>query len=506
MRAALHCCEYDEQKLIFEAEVNREETLELIVPDVCADISAVLDARGQFLLASKKAGTNQITVAASVDVKAICTAEDGRPQCVSGVVPFDQTIPAEGVTEDSSLIVRCRLCGVEARLLNPRKLLLRCEAVLCIEAYDSEKTSLCDGAAAGADESIHLLQKTCACCPVRAVRDKSFTVSDEYRVSEEKGQDFRLLSTGTELNVADVKGVGNKLVVKAQADTTAVFLNVTDGGLFSSRFTTAFSQIIEVDARGEEFDDTVFLQLRDAEFTCIPGREDGFAVSAQLYVTAQAVRREKCQRTYVADAYSNAFPLKVGTAAVKTAGCPERRELRFDMQEKLPQKTPLSEIAYVAVSTVSAEASGGSVTVRARLSGTGKDADGQPAAVLLELYGKQDVELRPGARLNVLAAAAEAPSVLGAAGEASVMLSVIVSCSVSESGEITAVTSLEADEETACAAQPRPSLVVLCAARDSDLWTLAKKYGSTTDAIRAANGGESDFSVSRRPLLIPRAR
>ena len=52
-----------------------------------------------------------------------------------------------------------------------------------------------------------------------------------------------------------------------------------------------------------------------------------------------------------------------------------------DMQEKLPQKTPLSALSYLAVSTVAAEAEGGAVTVRVRLSGTGTDADGQSTPV-----------------------------------------------------------------------------------------------------------------------------
>ena len=505
MRAALHCCEYDEQKLIFETEITREETLELVVPDVCADIAAVLDARGQLLLASKKAGEGSVSLAASVDVRAICAGDDGKKTCVAGSVPFELSIPAEGVTENDAVLVRCRLRSVEARALNPRRLLLRAEADFRVEVYAAQKVSLCDRPAADADESLHLLQKTCACCPVRSLRDKSFTVGDEYTVSVDHGRNLKLLSTATDLSVADVKGVGTKLIVKAQADTTAVFLNVDDESLFSVRFTTPFSQIVEVDAPGDDFDDTVVLQLRDAEFTCLPGRETGFAVSAQLYVTAQAVRRQNCSRTYVADAYSNACALKLTTAQIKTARKPETRELRFDLQEKLPQKTPLAEIGYLAVTTVTAEAEAGAVTVRARLSGAGTDADGSPASVSLELYGRQELDVKPGAKLTVLTALAEAPAVLGAAGEAAVMLGVVVTYSLSESAEISAVTALEADE-SAPAAEKGPSLVVLCSRREYDLWSLAKKYGSTTDAIRAANGGDEGFSVSNRPLLIPRVR
>ena len=505
MRAALHCCEYDEQKLIFETEVSREETLELVVPDVCADIATVLDARGQLLFASKKAVGSAVAVSASVDVKVVCADGEGRTECISGVIPFDLSIPAEDVTENDAAVVRCRLAAVEARTLNPRRLLLRAELCLAVEVYSPETRRLCDAPVQDADPSLHVLQKTCACAPVRAVRDKSFTVSDEYTLSEEQGKNLKLLSTGTELFVDDVKGVGSKLIVKARAETNAVFLNVDGGALFSTRFTTAFTQIIEAEATGESFADTVHLQLRDAEFTCLPGREGAFAVSAQLYLTAQAVRRENCVRTYVADAYSNDFALRLSTERMRAEICPEQRELRFDMQEKLPQKTPLSALSYLAVSTVAAEAEGGAVTVRVRLSGTGTDADGQSTPVSMELYGKQELAADAGAHVRVVSAAAEAPAILGAAGEGAVMLSVVVSYSVTESVEFTAVTALAPNEEAEAPAAG-PSLVVLCAQHEYDLWTLAKKYGSTGEAIIAANGGESGFSLARRPLLIPRAR
>ena len=175
---------------------------------------------------------------------------------------------------------------------------------------------------------------------MRAVRDKSFTVSDEYTLSEELGKNLKLLSTGTDLCVDEVKGVGSKLIVKARAETNAVFLNVDGGALFSTRFTTAFTQIIEAEATGESFADTVHLQLRDAEFTCLPGREGAFAVSAQLYLTAQAVRRENCVRTYVADAYSNDFALRLSTERMRAEICPEQRELRFDMTRSVSVSKP----------------------------------------------------------------------------------------------------------------------------------------------------------------------
>jgi len=136
MRVALHRVESDCLKPIYDNAVSKEETLEVVVPDVCADVGKLLDVRGQLLVTSQKARMNEILIGAAVEVTVLYAAEDsGKPQYVLANIPIEITIPANGVDDGVKLLTRAELCTLDARLLNPRKLILRAEVTAHVRAY-----------------------------------------------------------------------------------------------------------------------------------------------------------------------------------------------------------------------------------------------------------------------------------------------------------------------------------------------------------------------------------
>lgn len=507
MRVALHRVESDCLKLIYDNEISKEETLELVVPDVCADIGKILDVRGQFLLSSTKAKTDEVHVSASVEVTVIYAAdESGKVQHVSAIIPFDQTIPVEGADENAKIILKCRLCTIDARTLNPRKLLLRADVSMHLCAYYPDNFALWDNLSDNTSAPVHILQKEIEHCLVMGIREKSFTISDEYRVSEDKGQNLKMLSASTEICVQDAKAVGNKLVLKAEANTTAVFLNENDDSLFSCVFSSQFSQIIEVDTYGESIEDTVIIQLKDAEFTCIPNKENGYAVSAQLHMTAQAVCRERKNSVYIADAYSNEYKMVAEAVDTKIAKCPILKNLKLSMRGKLQQKTTLDEIMYIAAAAVCAEADGNEIVCRAYISGVGKSESGDLESIALELKAEENIELTKSQKLNIVSICCGQPAVIGPMQNAEVGIEINIEYAIVEFSEINAVAGIELDEESNARSENCPSLVVLCSERGTDLWSLAKKYGSTVELITNSNTIDGEFSTNRRPLLIPKSK
>lgn len=507
MRVALNRVTSDCLKLIYDNVSAKEETLELVVPDVCADIGTVLDVRGALLLNSHKAKSEEIAVCLSVEITVIYAAEDsGKIQTLSATIPFDQTISAPGVSENARTVVRCRLCRCDARMLNPRKLLLRAETAMRVCAYCSDTFTLWDNLCADEACKVHILQKEIEHCLVTGIRERSFVISDEYRLPEEKGQNLKMLSAGTELCVQDAKPVGNKLVIKAEATTTTVFLNEEDGSLFSCVFSTLFSQIVETEAFGENMQDVVTLQLKDTEFTCLPSRENGFCVAVQLNICAFVVSMEKKCSTYIADAYSNNLTLEVETADVKAMKCMDFKTLRFNLKGKLQPRQTLSGICYTALDGVCAEAAGNTLSVKAIVSGAGKNEDGGREAIFVEMTAEESVDLTKGQSLKLISVCPETPVVVGTGQNTEVSVFVDVLYSVNESFEVTAICGIEAEEKCCVKNTQSPSFIMLCSNKEADLWTLAKTYGSTTELIKAANSADGDFSISRRPLLIPKAK
>lgn len=507
MRVALHRVESDCLKPIYDNLISKEETLELVVPDVSADIGRILDVRGQFLLSSQKAKNDEIHISASVEVSVIYAAEDsGKVQYVMANIPLDMSLPLNGADEDSKLVTRWELCGLDARLLNPRKLLLRADVSAHIVAYGPDKFVLWDNLSEEEKACVCVLKKEVEHTLVVGVREKSFVISDEYRLPADKDQNAKMLSASTEVCVEDAKAVGNKVVIKAVSKTSAVFMSENDGSLFDCLFSTMFSQIIEVDTFGDNITNSVAVWLKDAEFTMVNGKENGFICSVSMQMCAQTVSRENKLSTYAADAYSNEFRLDTETAEIKMMRCMPADTLVLGLKGRIKPKSALTEIMYAGVEEVCTEIEGNEIRVNLNIGGVGKTESGEQEAIELKLCAEENIELSKGQRLNIASVCYEKPVITGMAQNAEISVEVEIAYFISEAFEVCAVCCLDICEDCPIKKEERPSLVVLCADRETDLWSLAKKYGSTMEMIENANKVNGEFSARCRPLLIPRAK
>jgi|GEM_PF-3368637 len=507
MRVALHRVESDCLKPIYDNVISKEETLELVVPDVSADVGTILDVRGQFLLSSQKAKTNEIHISASVEATVIYAAEDsGKVQYIMANIPFDMMIPVPGANENTKIVTRCELCGIDARMLNPRKLLIRAAVSVQLCCYVPDKFVLWDNLSEGETVAVYTLRKEVEHTLAVGVREKTFVISDEYRLPADKEQNAKMLSASTEVCVEDVKAVGNKIVVKALAKTMAVFLNEVDGMLFDNQFTTQFSQIIEVDTFGENITNTVTIQLRDAEFTMAPDRDGGYMCSANLHMCAQAISRANKSSAYIADAYSNTCELTLETTDVKLMQVHPESSLMLNLRGKLQPKAGLSEIMYLAISSVCTELSGGDIDVTVEIGGVGKTESGELESIELKLSAEETLTLGANQKLNITCLCCDKPTVVGMPANAEVSVDIELCYSLREFAEISAVSGFEVSEDSNCKMENGPSLVVICSDREAEVWSLAKKYGSTVEMIENANKVNDEFSATHRPLLIPRAR
>lgn len=138
MRSELHRVQSDCYKLIYDNEGKKEETLELVVPDRCGDIGRILDVRAQLYLVSKKLLDGEAHISSRAELCVIfCAEETGAIEYVTAELRFEQQFSIG--ESDCELFAQVRLASVDARALNPRKLLLRAECCAHARCYTSEQ-------------------------------------------------------------------------------------------------------------------------------------------------------------------------------------------------------------------------------------------------------------------------------------------------------------------------------------------------------------------------------
>ena len=111
---------------VAEVTLCQEETLESIVPDACPDILRIVDVCGQATLSGKQAREGAAQVTGMVRAVILYQPEGGGGlRRMEMGLPFTCQAEAPGLTERGTVLASPRLRCAEARVLNPRKVLLR---------------------------------------------------------------------------------------------------------------------------------------------------------------------------------------------------------------------------------------------------------------------------------------------------------------------------------------------------------------------------------------------
>lgn len=470
--------------------VRREEMTESVVPDTYPDAARVVDICAQPLIRGKEASAGKVTVTAAVVCTALYAAEETTGLFrMESEIPFTITAEVPDADEESDIVASLELEDVEVRLLNPRKLLFRAELSAGMRCFKRDVLTV--SCSASAEKGLHLLERSCTAVPVTEVREKTFVISDEIAMPPCAEGYGRILNQNVSLSTEDVKFVGSRLIFKGTADIR--LLSEPGGGgnpVFISS-SSSFSQIIELNSEAESAEVTLCLT---GAYLNLGENELGKPVTAaELHILAQAAVGVTRTVSYIADAYSNAGDCHTATACVRLPQSRTLTPVRDTYRTLLETPGDVSEVLCAA----------------GFCSGTGSTADGVTGKITVRcLYVGPSGELLSAVHSDALQIDAELPEdvcrvlvkcgeiyAAPAAGGIDVRLPVetqVISCP-SVCAEW--VTGIELDET---APPPvRPSMYVIPAPAERELWPLAKKYGSTVELI------EKNNPEGRDVLIIP---
>lgn len=223
-------------------------------------------------------------------------------------VPFTCQVEAPGLTSQGTILADPRLRWAEARVLNPRKILLRVDLAVEIRACQPCERTICQGVESAEEHGIRQLQEEQTTDQIIAVQEKPFTFTDGVDLGLSEGGE--LLSLRGEPSCEESRLIGSKLIFKGSVELHAL-LRDADGTLRTARESMPFSQIIEVPGAGEDAECEVRVVLTDLNAPAI-GTTVGSA-EVTLELLAQAVVRSQRPVTMLQDIYSTGWMLEVQT-------------------------------------------------------------------------------------------------------------------------------------------------------------------------------------------------
>ena len=314
------------------------------------------------------------------------------------------------------------------------------------------------------------------------------------------------MSPRVELNVDDVKSVGNKLIFKGSARVWLLYAG-TDGQPSVAEYATPFSQIMEMEGIGNQPQARIMLMLTGAYFEPVSTAQEGRVMSAEIHLVAQAVCSDNRSVDYIADAYSNDYALSMKNEDMTLTSIVRRVEIRETIRELVETDEPVREVINIYPVAGVAAVENNSVKCPVTVSIVFRSDSGNLRAVTRRFNVEANMEqLEPGMEAQVHQVSFGDSYASAAAGGLELRLPVDFDVLITRKVNIMPITEITVLEDSPIDNQNRPSVIVICTDGKPDIWALAKKYNSTPELIAAANSLNEAEGQSGRLLIIPKAR
>ncbi len=480
-------------QLLYSSERNIEVSGDIVVPDTKNDIQSIIYANAKYKIRSKDTETGKITIKGELEYSAAYVPADGNGISVlKSELPFEFVFESEDIDSSSFTEAHISVSNVETRMLNPRKIMVSiqlnvkalCYGISDFVWYKQPKEQI---------KNCFFKQSNHRVDVISLVTEKTFSIEDEAEINN--------INENTQLVFSDVRfvfdsaeAVGSKLVVKGHANANIILAN--NDRLETVSKTVSYSQIFELPERditpifGAEILPTGdYFELSEGK------------ISFEAHAVIQIYCKQECDIEYLEDAYACGKKL----SSIKAEKSIDFNTKVISLQEKTKltgtSSAEISEILLSEVQTVNPKIIDENIIVPLSASVVYSDASGKLYMSKMNGSIKADISEMKTNSIEKTEVIIENKKSNYNGNEISVSVSASINIMLTERKTLSIISEISLDELED--KKPAPS-AYLVSTDNSDLWSLAKKYSSSVEAIAKYNVIDADANISEKLLFIPR--
>ena len=486
----------------YHAAWGHEEIRECIVSDSLPDVSRIVSVSGHVQIKESGLEEGAVKLNGELCISVLYIPEgESRPKVLSQQIPIrsikeDPRVSRKGVLYGTMLWI-----GGDAKLLNPRKILLRCAVSCRAEVYEQSNLELvCD--ISEQENSIEKRIENVQFSGVREVSEKKFTFSDVLHVSSAKPPVEEILFYRPNFGTPEGKVIGRKLVCKGEMTLSVVYRNGAE--IHNTQFEMPYSQVLELSSGYEEseaevqvFPVAVQVAVRDND------------VEAWVEAALQALIRNTETGIFLTDAYSAVGELETEREAYSVTEAflreGKREQIRYFCESGIPAGQVVD--CCITLSEQSVEERDGvrlfCADFRADILYLSEDG----ALCCVSFNIPYETALPPELDCDVILSCSPAGdgNAVPVTGGLELRFHADVFWTKLSERTLTCVSKAVLNTECGCPVD-RPSLVLHYVCRGDDLWSIAKCCSASPSDICAVNGISGDPLQEGAVLLIPTKR
>ena len=479
---------------------NQEETLETVIPDSMPDAQRILGCWGNPVIRCREWRTGGMTLSGGVEARVLYDpGEEGTPQLLEMYLPFSLSWEQDMGPEEGPMIHDCRIRGMDARIVNSRKILVRVNLTAKGEAFCRAQEPLFS--LAEPVEGLELLRERFSVVLPAEIQEKTFLVDEDLELPATCPEMEKLLRVSAQPELTDQKVLGGKGVFKGFLLLHMLYLS-REGKLCTWDFDVPMSQFAELERIYDNEEELqVTLLLSTLELTA---EEDGRRLRLRCSYIAQCQVIARTEIEALKDAYSLSREAVPAFRDLELPSRLDRQSLRCHGEFSMP--IPAGVLIDGAFYPEFPRTVRSEETVRLEVPFTAavlyQDESGKLQLRSGSGTASCETTLAEGCRAEAQAAASGSPQ--WAQGGGSCILRESLNVTVDSYGQNGAqvLCGLEMGE-TRKPDPDRPAVILRRPGREEDLWAVAKAFGSTRSAIEKANHLEGKPLDPDMMLLIP---
>ena len=487
-------------------ENSIEECVEadLSLPEYMPEILRIIKSTAQTKVNSCKAVGERVTVDGECELRMIYTAEDGCIYSFAQSRPF--TRHCENNVFNDATDVNCEIAVsyVNCRATSTKRAEIKAGIVIKINAFleeTEEIVSVDEPCIEKKSISVRAMSSGCK-------KTRSFSMSDTVALSVPCAF---LISSRASAVCSEIKKISNKIMVKGDAVVEICYVNANDKSVTENvRHTFPINQILEFDGMEERFTGNVTLNVSAVD-VMLKNEQDGVCNSFDvgLSIDASASMWEEKELVVINDAYavSNCIELKKQTMVFFTA-LDEIRETYIFRESFQISGEGVSRVlgSTCDLTNIAAKKQGDKLIISANLSLSVliKDTSGSISNInkILDInyertasYEDADIFCLPKLNVFSLDCAEKGSNSIDVRAEINVSASVFAKLFVDGVVDI-------AESENKLVRNSN-AITVYFPEESESLWSIARRYNTTVNAIAEENGLEGDTTENLKVVFIP---
>ncbi len=486
---------------------------DVIVPDTKPDIFRILSVKAHADMNERYMRKDKIIYSGNVRFNIIYVGEvdKKRLHTIEYVAPFNCQADSTGIDEQCMGMTSCSVSKTDFHIKNSRKLGVGANLCFCSTVIKPCEISAVEGAEG--DDCVPVRYAQYDYDSVRVCKEIEIPLSESFSLPISRDTNAEVCDVDVRMEIPEIKTVNNKAVIKGNG--RAITLCEIDGEISSFENELSFTEICDLDGVSSDMTVKMHFDVADCNFSVEASGEE-VGIEMQYKLRGFVCAGEHMSMSLADDMYDpdysyikketevvlmqNYGPFGV-QATVKDVATPrdsgaEIKEVHF--------MNALCEIksSYISETNICAD-----VIVYTDYIYT--DSSQCLANIRKEIPYKLEIPCGNGISGNadVDISITNFGYTLNSATEIQARIILKANATVADEKKVTLITDFSSDKNSPTDKSVQPSIVVCYPSDSLDIWNIAKKHNTTSEAIALINGFESDSSVTGgKPVMIPKRK